>query len=108
MLKIGRTVVVFALLSGGGPVAAQSAASQSAAQADCAYQAAVVGAVRQARLDRVKERQVPDKIAETAPGWPAKYNAVVPLVTPWVYEMKMRDVKSNDLAAAWNEMCLAR
>jgi hypothetical protein len=40
--------------------------------------------------------------------WPESFNTAIPLVTPWVYEMKMRDVKKNDLSAAWKEMCLAQ
>ena len=76
-------------------------------ETDCGHQAAVVGAVRQARIDRVKEREVPAHVSEKAT-WPESYNTAIPLVTPWVYEMKMRDVKKQDLAAAWNELCLAQ
>ncbi len=81
--------------------------AQSKKEIDCGHQAAVVGAVRQARIERVKEREVPAYVAEFAT-WPKSYNTAVPLVTPWVYEMKMRDVKKDDLAAAWNELCLAQ
>ena len=77
-----------------GPALAASKKEDS-----CMHQAAVVAAVQQARLDRVKEREVP--AAES-------FNTAIPLVTPWVYEMKMRDVKKNDLSAAWKEMCLAQ
>ena len=87
-------------------VAAPAWAVIGDAEVNCAYQADVVQAVRQARLNRVKERSVADHVAASAPAWPEKYNAVVPLVTPWVYEMKMREVKANDLGAAWKEMCL--
>ena len=73
---------------------------------DCGFQAQVVEAVRQARLDRVAERKVADHIAATEPGWPDRYDTAIPLVTPWVYEMKMRVVKAEDLAAAWKELCL--
>lgn len=73
---------------------------------DCAYQGDVVEAVRQARIARVKERKVPEHVAATNPTWPERYNTAIPLVTPWVYEMKRRDVKSQDLAAAWIELCL--
>ncbi len=75
---------------------------------DCTYQADVVEAVRQARIERVKERAVPEHVKATAPAWPEKYNAVIPLVAPWVYEMPMRDVRANDLAGAWKELCLTR
>lgn len=73
---------------------------------DCGYQADVVEAIRQARIARVKERKVVAHIASTNPTWPERYNAAIPLMTPWVYEMKMRDVREKDLAAAWKELCV--
>ncbi|TMV08043.1 hypothetical protein FGK63_11395 [Ruegeria sediminis] len=83
------------------PLAAAETKQQS-----CQYQADVVAAIQQARLDRVKERQVPQAIADTNPSWPENYNAAIPLITPWVYEQKMRDVREKDLGAAWLELCL--
>lgn len=74
----------------------------------CAYQAQVVAAIQQARKDRVKEQDVPAAIAATNPTWPANYNAAIPLITPWVYEQKMRDIRQNDLAAAWSDLCNKR
>ncbi|MGR3630020.1 MAG: hypothetical protein ACU0BP_12160 [Sulfitobacter sp.] len=82
-----------------GPALAASKKEDS-----CMHQAA---AVQQARLDRVKEREVPAAVKAKAT-WPESFNTAIPLVTPWVYEMKMRDVKKNDLSAAWKEMCLAQ
>ena len=75
---------------------------------DCTYQAQVVEAVRQARIARVKESLVAESVKATEPSWPEKYNGAIPLVTPWVYEMKMRDVRSQDLAGAWKEVCLSQ
>ena len=72
----------------------------------CGYQAQVVAAIQQARLDRVKERDVPAAIAATNPDWPENYNAAIPHMTPWVYEMKRRVVRNEDLSAAWSELCL--
>ena len=57
---------------------------------------------------RLGLRKVPDHVAEAAPEWPEKYNAVIPLVTPWVYGMKMAEVKASDLSAAWKELCLSQ
>ncbi|QFT59260.1 hypothetical protein FIU94_10525 [Sulfitobacter sp. THAF37] len=85
-----------------GPVAAAGKK-----EVDCGHQAAVVSAVQQARLARVSERKVADHVAGKAT-WPERYNTAIPLVAPWVYQMKLRDVKAQDLAAAWNEMCMAR
>lgn len=80
----------------------------SAKEADCGYQGDVVASVQAARIARVREEKVAAHIADGAPEWPEKYNGVVPLVTPWVYSMKMAEVKSNDLAAAWKELCLTQ
>lgn len=75
-------------------------------EVSCDYQAQVVAAIQQARLDRVKERNVPAHIAESGPSWPDNYNAAIPIMTPWVYEQRMRDIRKADLGAAWKELCL--
>ncbi len=87
---------------------ASPAFAATAKNKDCGYQSDVVAAVQAARVARVGERDVPAHVAETAPEWPEKYNAVIPLVAPWVYGMKMGEVKKADLKAAWNEMCLSQ
>ncbi|NOR29798.1 MAG: hypothetical protein GQ539_01725 [Sulfitobacter sp.] len=102
-MKIVTAAVIAGLLASGAPVLAQTAK-----ETDCAYQADVVDAVRQARLARVNERKVAAHVKAAAHSWLEKYMAIVPLVTPWVYEMKMRDVKASDLGAAWKEMCLGQ
>lgn len=71
----------------------------------CGHQATVVAAIQQARLDRVKERKVQEHVLENAT-WPENFNTAIPLLTPWVYEMKMRDIRKQDLSAAWTELCL--
>lgn len=75
---------------------------------DCGYQAQVVEAIRQARIAKVRERKVEAHIAAQKPDWPEGYNAAIPLIKPWVYEMKMKDVVEKDVAGAWKEMCLKR
>ena len=94
-----RIAVAAALLA--TPLAAAETKEQS-----CQYQADVVAAVQKARLDKVKERGVAEAVAATGPTWPENYNAAIPLITPWVYEQKMRDVRKKDLGAAWLELCL--
>ncbi|MES0861683.1 hypothetical protein ABLN87_04935 [Ruegeria sp. SCPT10] len=96
MLRIAIAAAVLAT-----PLAAAETKEQS-----CQYQADVVAAIQQARIDRVKERDVPQAVADSSPTWPENYNAAVPLITPWVYEQKMRDVRKKDLGAAWLELCL--
>ena len=94
--SFGLVLVALAL-----PAAAQDEKAQS-----CGYQAQVVSAVQQARLDRVKESDVPQAVADTDPEWPANFNAAIPLVAPWVYDLPMKDVREQDLGEAWNELCL--
>lgn len=72
----------------------------------CAYQAAIVAAVQAARVDGVKERQVSETLLGNDPSWPEGYNAAIPIIAPWVYEQKRRDLKTKDLGAAWSELCL--
>ncbi|UWR27468.1 hypothetical protein K3757_05890 [Sulfitobacter sp. S223] len=87
---------------------AAPAVAATAKEKDCGYQGDVVSAVQGARVARVKERKVAAHVADAAPEWPEKYNAVIPLVTPWVYGLTMAEVKSADLGAAWKEQCLAQ
>jgi hypothetical protein len=85
---------------------AAPALAQVTKEESCGYQADVVAAIQQARLDRVKERDLPKYIAGTNPTWPSNYNAAIPLMAPWVYEQKRRDIRKKDLAGAWKELCL--
>ena len=95
-----RTLVIASVLVSAGAVQAQSKK-----EIDCGHQASVVAAIQQARIDRVAERDVAAHVADKA-AWPENYNGAIPIMAPWVYEMKMRDVRSQDLPAAWQEMCL--
>lgn len=100
MIRVMSLIACAALAS---PVVAATAKEK-----DCGYQGDVVAAVQAARVARVGERKVPAYVAKNAPDLPEKYNAVVPLVTPWVYSMNMAEVKSADLAGAWKELCLTQ
>ena len=97
MIRLAIAAILLA-----APVQAEVSKAES-----CLYQAQVGAAIQKARLDRVKERDVPAAIAKTSPTWPESYNAAIPLIAPWVYEKKMRVVRNNDLSEAWNEVCLA-
>ena len=91
-------ILATALLA--APVFAQDKAES------CGYQADVVAAVQQARLDRVSERDVQAHILAQGPAWPEQYNGAIPLVTPWVYEQKRKVIRDESLADAWTELCL--
>jgi hypothetical protein len=99
MMRGSKLVLVLALCA---PV---GVAAQSEKEVSCTYQAAVVGAVQQARLDDVSQDAVQAHVTEAAM-WPEKFNAIIPIVTPWVYELPAQDLQSNDLAQVWNEGCL--
>lgn len=98
MLRLSLAVVL--------TFSALPAVAQSDKEVSCGYQAQVVAAVQQARLDRVEERSVQKTILESDPEWPANFNNAIPLITPWVYEMPMKDVRENDLSDVWSELCL--
>lgn len=108
MIRPLRLSVVLACLIG-APLFATEAKAEAKAETkaeSCGYQAEVVAAIQKARLDRVKERNVPDAIARTNPAWPEKYNAAIPLITPWVFEKKRKVIRNEDLSAAWKELCM--
>ena len=88
--------------------ATTSAQAQEVTKEDyCGHTADVVGAIQQARLDRVKERDVPDIVLGSDPDWPDNYDGAVVQLTPWVYQQKMRDVRKEDLSAAWKQVFVA-
>jgi hypothetical protein len=86
------------------PVAAQADTKDQ----DCAYQGQVVHAVQQARLQGVKEPDVATYIAGQSPEWPDKYDVVIGLTTPFVYQQKKRDLRKTDLGEMWRVSCLAQ
>ncbi|MGB1390472.1 MAG: hypothetical protein ACPG61_16475 [Paracoccaceae bacterium] len=94
-----RYALAFALVA--SPVLAADSKTES-----CDYQAQIVAAIQQARLDKVKERNVVKHLAASEQTWPSNYNAAIPIMTPWVYEQKMRDIRKKDLSAAWKELCV--
>jgi len=95
-----RFALLFALMLTAAPAFAQDKAES------CGYQADVVAAVQQARLDRVPEREVQDHIVAQSPDWPEQYNNAIPLIAPWVYEQKRKVIRNESLADAWTELCL--
>ena len=92
-------IVLSVALAGAAPAVAASK------EESCNYQAQVVAAVQNARLNKVRERKVQAHVEANAT-WPAEYNTAIPLVAPWVYEMKMKDVRTQNLGQAWQELCL--
>ena len=86
------------------PLTAQAQSKQE----DCTYQGQVVKAIQEARLDRVKQEDVAAHIAAQNPTWPDQYNAAIPLMTPWVYEQKRRELKKTDVGQLWYQLCMSQ
>jgi len=81
--------------------------AQSDKEVSCGYQAEVVAAVQKARMDQVAQDKVQAHVSQAA-DWPEKFNAIIPIVTPWVYDLSDADLEGNDLAQIWNDGCLKR
>jgi glutaredoxin-related protein len=99
-----------ALLAGALIAASASVAGAATKKdRDCTYQGQVVAAVQQARLDRVKERDVRSHV-EAKADWPEQYNNTIPLLAGWIYgsDVKMKDLREKNFGAAWREICLAQ
>ena len=85
---------------------ATPALAQDSKEEACRFESQVMGAVQQARLDRVAKGQVGEHIAANAPGWPEKYNAAIPQMVEYIYDQKRRVLKQNDFGAVWEQQCL--
>lgn len=95
-----RFTCAFALLL---PIATFAAQSKEEA---CALQGNVVGAIQQARLDRVKQADVIPTIYEANPEWPSGMKEALPGMIDWVYSMKRRDLRKVDLGPVTQTQCL--
>jgi hypothetical protein len=76
-------------------------------EVSCGYEAQVMAAVQQARLDRVKKEDLTGHIAGTSPAWPDNYSAAIPQMAEFVYGQKRKDLRKQDLGVLWQEQCLA-
>lgn len=98
-----RFTLVLALLT--ASLAAPAMAEESKEES-CAYEAQVMSAVQQARLDNVARDKVAGHIAASSPAWPERYNAAIPGLVDYVYQLKRRDLRQNDFGAIWNQQCV--
>ncbi len=86
---------------------AMPALADDSKEVSCGYEAQVMAAVQQARLDRVKKESVAQHIAESSPTWPDNYNAAIPQMTEFVFGQKRKDLRKQDLGELWKQQCLA-
>lgn len=98
-----RLALVFALLA----APALAAGSQTDEREEvCGYEAQVMTAVQQARLDNVAQDKVVAHIAAGTPAWPENYSAAIPGMVDYIYQLRRRDLKNNDFGAIWKQQCL--
>ena len=71
----------------------------------CGLQGDVVGAIQQARLDRVKSDEVVPTLVAANPEWNSMAEAM-PQMVDWVYSLKRRDLKNVQLGDAAESQCL--
>lgn len=72
----------------------------------CKYQGAVMKAIQEARLDRVKADNLEAHLLANDPSWPPNYNIAIEQFAPIVYGAKRRDLKKVDLGAQIEQQCL--
>ncbi|WP_417674770.1 hypothetical protein [Pseudodonghicola sp.] len=87
------------------PAGAEEAAAVTK-EAVCGYEAQVMAAVQKARLDKVAQENVADHIAAGPVTWPEQYNAAIPGMVDYIYQVTRGDLKKNDFGAIWNQQCL--
>ena len=98
-----RTALAACLVLLATPLAAESAKEQG-----WRYQAEVAAAVQQARMNGVSERNLPDAIARTNPGWPDRYNNAIPIFAGEMYRRKKSELRDVDIGAQWLQMCMSQ
>lgn len=72
----------------------------------CGYQGEIAGAIQQARLQGVEERDVEKALAAESPSWPENYNKIIPTLASWVYGTDIALVQEGDMGAFWQNECL--
>jgi Tfp pilus assembly protein FimT len=81
--------------------------SQTSKEESCGHQADIAAAIVKARLDGVKERDLPQELAKNAT-WPEKYTQVViPVFAPYIYEQKRSDLRKSDLRKTTYDQCMS-
>ena len=82
------------------------AVAETGKEETCQRTGELIGAVQQARLDRVSKRNAVSHVLAENPSWPASYGQALPLMVDQVYGMKRKDLRDIDLAALAEQQCL--
>jgi len=101
MIKPMAMALTAALLMTSGPA---HAASEK--EADCQFQANLLSAVQQARLNGVAKANLTIVMKASNPGLSDTVLATIPAIGEHVYGIKRRDLKKIDLGATTKTQCL--
>lgn len=81
-------------------------ADETEKQTACRLQAELVGAVQQARLDRVRKAKLTETLRAANPDWSEGMVQAIPAIGDYVYSFKRRELRGVDLAATSKQQCL--
>ena len=81
------------------------AIAETEKEINCGYQADVVEAIKQARIGGVAQEDLSTTLAANA-GWPDKYNNIIPILAPSIYEKSPEQLAEEDLASWWRGECM--
>ena len=99
MRRMFASMVAIALL-------AHPAIADAQRERACQLQGDLVGAVQQARLNRVPKSKLTETIAASNPHLSESVLATIPALGNHVYSIKRRDLKKVDLRSATKQQCI--
>lgn len=99
-----RTVLTAATLASALTFAVPAQAADK--ETECQFQADLIGAVQQARLDRVRKDTLTETLLAANPDWPEGAATAIPTIGEYVYGFKRRELRKIDLGAATQQQCL--
>lgn len=104
-----RFLVSLVVLALAGPVGAQSNTATDAAKFEqCEASARLIGAVQQARLDRVRKAKAADTVLSSGGSWPKNIQSALPTIVDYVYTLPRKQLNSQNLGEITRAQCLAQ
>ncbi len=74
--------------------------------AQCELSANMIGAVQQARLDRVRKGRAAAKVMNANAAWPDSVKTALPTIVEFVYGLPRKDLTTQDLRETTRVQCL--
>lgn len=81
-------------------------ADEARKQAECRFQGVLIGAVQQARLDRVRKDRLTETLVAANPDWPEGAARAIPAIGEYVYAFSRRELRGVDLGESTRQQCL--